>query len=117
MSGKRTLREVREVASGSGGEPIVSFLILLAIVGFLISPFAVSGYRRKWRAAAAVFAILAICTAAVWLRPLPPSFDDQDQMGAETWQMILLVLTIASAFAFTSGLAVSALASKQRNAP
>jgi hypothetical protein len=91
----------------------VAILILLAIFGFFVSPFDLSGHRRTWRAAAGVFVVLAIYTATLWLQPLPPYFHEQDQMGAQAWQGIVLVLVICSALAFTGGLAVSA--SKQRN--
>jgi hypothetical protein len=89
----------------------MSVLIPVAILAFFVSPFALAGFRRAWRGATAALVLLALYTAFAWSRPTPAYFDEQDQLGAAAWQMILLAVVSCGAIAFAAGFAVSALRS------
>jgi hypothetical protein len=89
-------------------------LIPLTILAFLISPFALSGFRRAWRGATVVLVVLAFYTAFAWSRPIPAYFDEQDQLGAGAWQMMLLTVVTCGAVAFVGGYAASLLRSRHR---
>lgn len=90
---------------------MMSVLIPLAIVAFFSAPFAIAGFRRTWRGAAIILVLLALCTAYVWLRPLPADMQETDRLGAAGWSMILLILLVATTVAFASGFALSVLRS------
>jgi len=90
----------------------MSLLMPFAILAFLVSPFTFEGFRRAWRGAAAVLVLLALWTVFQWSRPMPAYFDEQDQLGAAAWQMILLMAVAGGALAFATGFAVSALRSR-----
>ncbi len=90
----------------------MSFLIPFAILAFLVSPFALAGFRRAWRGAVAVLVLLVLYTAFVWSRPIPVSFDEQDRFGAAAWHAILLIVLAGAALAFAAGFAVSAMRSR-----
>jgi hypothetical protein len=78
------------------GPLMMSFLIPLAIIAFFCAPFAVSGFRRNWRAATTILMLLAFYTGYVWLRRLPAEMQETDRLGAAAWSMILLILLAAT---------------------
>lgn len=85
----------------------MSLLIPLAILAFLISPFAISGYRRAWRGPAVLLVFLALYTAFVCLQPIPADMQESDKLGAAAWRAILLFVLFGSVFALAVGLAFS----------
>jgi hypothetical protein len=87
----------------------MSALTPLAILAFFVSPFALAGYRRAWRAAIAVLVSLAVYTGFAWSQPTPAYFDEQDQLGVAAWQMILSTVVACGTLAFAAGYALSVL--------
>ena len=91
----------------------MGFLIFLALLALLVSPFALAGFWRAWRGALVVWLPVALYTVLVWSSPMPPYYDEQDQLGAGAWQMILLVLVTGGALAFATGFLVSAVRTRK----
>jgi len=93
----------------------VVYLLLLAILGLVAAPFAISGYRRAWRFALAVWILPALYVSYVWTQPYPPDMQETDRIGAGAFLMILSFLVIGSAVAFAFGLALSAACSRRQS--
>lgn len=87
----------------------MSVVVLLALLAFFGAPFAISGFRRSWRGAVFILVALALYTGYAWMRPLQTDIPESDWIGAAGWSMTLLVLLIALAMSFASGLVLSFL--------
>ena len=87
----------------------MSVLIPLGILAFFVSPFALAGFRRAWRGAAAVLLFLTLYAAWAWSQPIPALYDRQDQLGAAAWRGIVSVILAGGSLGFAAGFALSAL--------
>jgi hypothetical protein len=83
--------------------------LLTLIAVFLLAPFFGFGLRRMWRVAVMIWIPLTAYIVFVLTRPLPSKFDEQDIMGAQAFDLILLVLIVGGLLSFAAGRGISIL--------
>jgi hypothetical protein len=88
---------------------LMSILMPTAILAFFVSPFASAGFRRAWRAAAAVLLLLGLYAGFLWSQPIPASYDQQDELGAAAWRAVVSIILAGSLGGFAAGFGLSTL--------
>ena len=79
-------------------------LIPLAVLLFLATPFAMSGYRHYWKAALGVELIIAGFAGYLWSLPIDPAEDFEI---AQAWRLFVLCVASCCGLAFIAGYCVS----------
>jgi hypothetical protein len=92
----------------------MTVVMLLLILAFFLSPFLGLGLRRAWRIAAIIWIPLTAYTAFVLTRPMPLGADEQDVMGGQAWQLILLILVVGGLLSFVAGFGISVLRARSQ---
>jgi len=87
----------------------VTAILLILIAAFFLTPFFGFGLKRAWRVAALIWTPLTAYAIFVFTRPIPTYFDGQDIMGAQAFELILLVLVVGGLLAFFAGFGISIL--------